>query len=44
MVGKGYGKNSDVPLREESDRVLGSPSVARWAYSTAKAVDEILAK
>jgi len=38
-----YGKNSQVPLAETADRVLGSPSVARWAYSTAKAVDEILA-
>jgi UDP-glucose 4-epimerase len=32
-----------VPLKEDDDRVLGTPSVARWAYSTAKAVDEILA-
>jgi UDP-glucose 4-epimerase len=38
-----YGKNTDVPLKEEDDRVLGTPTVARWAYSTAKAVDEILA-
>jgi UDP-glucose 4-epimerase len=38
-----YGKNSAVPLGESADRVLGSPSIARWAYSTAKAVDEILA-
>lgn len=38
-----YGKNSQLPLSEDSDRVLGSPTTARWAYSTAKAVDEILA-
>ncbi|GHD96093.1 NAD-dependent epimerase/dehydratase family protein [Streptomyces naganishii] len=38
-----YGKNSSGPLKETSDRVLGSPCVARWSYSTAKAVDEILA-
>jgi UDP-glucose 4-epimerase len=38
-----YGKNTEVPLKEDDDRVLGTPSVARWAYSTAKAVDEILA-
>jgi nucleoside-diphosphate-sugar epimerase len=38
-----YGKNSSGPLREDADRVLGSPAVVRWAYSTAKAVDEILA-
>jgi UDP-glucose 4-epimerase len=38
-----YGKNTTVPLAETTDRVLGSPKVARWAYSTSKAVDEILA-
>ena len=36
-----YGKNSYVPLNEESDRVLGSPQVARWSYSEAKAMDEL---
>ncbi|MER6614215.1 NAD-dependent epimerase/dehydratase family protein [Streptomyces xantholiticus] len=39
-----YGKNSSGPLNEMSDRILGSPSVPRWSYSTAKAVDEILAE
>src|SRR5437588_2565644 len=38
-----YGKNTGGPLSEDADRLLGSPTVARWAYSTAKAVDEILA-
>ncbi|MEV4755978.1 GDP-mannose 4,6-dehydratase [Micromonospora sp. NPDC049559] len=38
-----YGKNSRGPLTENSDRILGSPAVVRWAYSTAKAVDELLA-
>jgi UDP-glucose 4-epimerase len=38
-----YGKNGAGPLSETHDRVLGSPSVTRWAYSTAKAVDEVLA-
>ncbi len=38
-----YGKNSEVPLAETANRLLGPPSIARWAYSTAKAVDEILA-
>lgn len=37
-----YGKNSDTPFKEDHDRVLGSPKVSRWAYSTSKAVDEIL--
>ncbi|WP_338676831.1 NAD-dependent epimerase/dehydratase family protein [Streptomyces sp. SCSIO 30461] len=39
-----YGKNSSGPLKETSDRVLGSPAIPRWSYSTAKAVDEILAE
>lgn len=38
-----YGKNANGPLNEEADRIIGSPYVARWSYSTAKAVDEILA-
>ncbi len=38
-----YGKNGAEPLGESADRILGATSVARWAYSTAKAVDEILA-
>jgi nucleoside-diphosphate-sugar epimerase len=38
-----YGKNPAVPLAETADRVLGASTVARWAYSTAKSVDEILA-
>lgn len=37
-----YGKTGG-PLAEDSDRILGSPTVARWAYATAKVVDEILA-
>ena len=39
-----YGKNSADQLSETSDRILGPPSVVRWAYSTSKAVDEILAQ
>jgi len=38
-----YGQNSACPLAEDATRVLGPPTVSRWAYSTAKAVDEILA-
>jgi len=38
-----YGKNPAVPLAETADSVIGPPSIARWAYATAKAVDEILA-
>ncbi len=35
-----YGKNPDVPWSEESDRVLGPPTVSRWGYSAMKAVCE----
>jgi len=38
-----YGKNATGPVAEDADRILGSPFVARWSYSTSKAVDEILA-
>ena len=38
-----YGKNTSDSLKEEDDRVLGSPLKTRWSYSTSKAVDEILA-
>ncbi len=39
-----YGKNPKMPLTEDSDRVLGSPLVARWTYSEAKAIDEAFAR
>ena len=39
-----YGKNPNMPLSEDSDRVLGSPLVARWTYSEAKAIDEAFAR
>lgn len=35
-----YGKSTEVPLREDSDRLLGPTSVGRWSYSDAKAIDE----
>ncbi|MBN1912913.1 MAG: GDP-mannose 4,6-dehydratase [Candidatus Omnitrophica bacterium] len=38
-----YGKNTNGPLKEGDDRILGSPLKSRWSYSTAKAVDEMLA-
>ena len=38
-----YGKNTKGPLKEDQDRILGSPLKSRWSYSTAKAVDEMLA-
>ena len=38
-----YGKNGGGAMAEDADRILGSPLKTRWSYSTAKAVDEILA-
>ena len=38
-----YGKNISDSLKEDDDRVLGSPVVLRWSYSEAKAIDESLA-
>lgn len=38
-----YGKNTSYSLRETDDRILGSPTVLRWSYSEAKAIDESLA-
>lgn len=38
-----YGKNTSAPLTETDDRVLGSPLKSRWAYSEAKAIEEVLA-
>ena len=35
-----YGKNPQTPWKETDDRVLGSPSIDRWNYSTSKALCE----
>ena len=35
-----YGKNSKVPLGEDSDRVLGPTSIDRWSYGSSKAICE----
>lgn len=37
-----YGKNTTPGVREDDDRVVGSPLRSRWSYSEAKAVDESL--
>jgi UDP-glucose 4-epimerase len=37
-----YGKHEDGALKETSDRIVGSPFVARWGYATAKAFGEAL--
>lgn len=38
-----YGKNTADALHEDSDRVLGSPLLARWTYAAAKGIDEAFA-
>lgn len=38
-----YGKNISDSLKENDDRILGSPMTLRWSYSEAKAIDESLA-
>lgn len=35
-----YGRNTELPYTEQSSRVLGDPSIHRWCYATAKALDE----
>lgn len=37
-----YGKNDNVPFREDDDIVLGSTSFSRWSYACSKAIDEFL--
>lgn len=38
-----YGKSEDVPYLEDGDRLEGATSKHRWAYASAKALDEFLA-
>ncbi|RLC44612.1 MAG: nucleoside-diphosphate sugar epimerase, partial [Candidatus Coatesbacteria bacterium] len=38
-----YGKNTNGPLNENADRILGATNISRWSYSATKAVDEFLA-
>ena len=38
-----YGKNYDVPLGEQHDRVMGSPWKSKWSYAEAKAIGEFIA-
>lgn len=35
-----YGRNPEVPFREDSERVLGPTTIDRWCYSTSKAAGE----
>jgi UDP-glucose 4-epimerase len=38
-----YGKNIEVPFREDADLVMGATVKHRWAYACSKAIDEFLA-
>ena len=38
-----YGKNPQMPFKEDSDLVLGSSTSRRWAYAVSKLFDEHLA-
>jgi UDP-glucose 4-epimerase len=37
-----YGKNPDIPFTEESNLVMGAPTVKRWAYAISKMFEEQL--
>lgn len=37
-----YGKTENGLFKEDSDRVVGATSIARWSYSCSKALDEFL--
>jgi UDP-glucose 4-epimerase len=37
-----YGKNTTIGLREDADRIIGSPLKSRWSYAEAKALDETM--
>jgi UDP-glucose 4-epimerase len=37
-----YGKNGNVPFKEEDDCLLGSTKFSRWSYACSKAIDEFL--
>jgi UDP-glucose 4-epimerase len=38
-----YGKNTQVPFREDADLVLGATTKGRWSYAASKTLDEFLA-
>jgi UDP-glucose 4-epimerase len=38
-----YGKNMQVPFREDADLVLGPTTKGRWSYAASKLLDEFLA-
>ena len=38
-----YGKNDADGLKEDDDRIYGSPTKSRWSYAAAKGLDELVA-
>ncbi|GHC98252.1 UDP-glucose 4-epimerase [Nocardiopsis terrae] len=38
-----YGKNDADGLKEDDDRIYGSPVKSRWSYAAAKGLDELVA-
>ncbi len=38
-----YGKSKAIPFREDGDQVMGASDKQRWAYASAKALEEFLA-
>ena len=38
-----YGKNGQVPYKEDGDRLMGATSIRRWSYACTKALDEFVA-
>lgn len=38
-----YGKSTALPFREDGDQVMGATDKQRWAYASAKALEEFLA-
>lgn len=38
-----YGKNNNVPFKEEDDSIYGPTTKSRWSYACSKAIDEFLA-
>jgi len=38
-----YGKNENVPYKEDGDFLMGATTTTRWSYACAKALDEFMA-
>ena len=38
-----YGKNDNLPFKEDDDRIFGSATDVRWGYALSKAIDEFTA-